>query len=343
MSKEKNKNTFRIGALLLVACLISSVMLSGTFAKYTSEYSGQDTALVARWSFEAIAGSYDTEDEFQELDLFGHAYTTGVNNNDDGEPILAPGVQDEFIIKMDYIADVDADVTIAFEELDDNAAVPIEYFVVEGGTQWVTLSGLGEELAHAIGLEGAIGGALDGLVSDPIQYDSAFRIARVNTGSTDDVNISKTVKWKWRYTKNEADSAYLDQTDANDTLLGTNSQAAVVAGTIANRTTYGIKVTINATQVVPTGPAGTAVDSIAIAGTAEVGQVLTADSLSPADATVTYQWQRSNGANYENIPGETGKTYTIVAGDSGKTIRVVATGTNSYRSSVTSDPVAIPY
>jgi hypothetical protein len=52
MSKEKNKNTFRVAALLLVACLISSVMLSGTFAKYTSEYAGQDTALVARWSFE---------------------------------------------------------------------------------------------------------------------------------------------------------------------------------------------------------------------------------------------------------------------------------------------------
>jgi hypothetical protein len=51
MSKEKNKNTFRVAALLLVACLISSVMLSGTFAKYTSEYAGQDTALVARWSF----------------------------------------------------------------------------------------------------------------------------------------------------------------------------------------------------------------------------------------------------------------------------------------------------
>jgi hypothetical protein len=27
---------------------------------------------------------------------------------------IAPGVQDEFTIKMDYIADVDADVTIAF-------------------------------------------------------------------------------------------------------------------------------------------------------------------------------------------------------------------------------------
>ena len=53
MSKEKNKNTFRVAALLLVACLISSVMLSGTFAKYTSEYAGKDTALVARWNFVA--------------------------------------------------------------------------------------------------------------------------------------------------------------------------------------------------------------------------------------------------------------------------------------------------
>jgi hypothetical protein len=330
MSKEKNKNTFRVAALLLVACLISSVMLSGTFAKYTSEYAGQDTALVARWSFgvsgETVGGEWD-DDPTQELDLFNHAYTAGINKNDGaGKFILAPGVQDEFTIKMDYIADVDADVTIAFEELTGNAAVPIEYSV-DNGENWVTLPNLGEALAAAI----ASGG---GSLSDPTEDDSAFRIAKVAAGVTDDVNISKTVKWKWRYTKNEADSAYLGQTDANDTLLGTNSITD-------NRSTYGIKVTINATQVVPNAPSGTTdVTAITeIIGTAQVGQSLTAGTLTPGTATVTYQWQRSNGANYENIPGETGKTYTIVAGDSGKTIRVVATGTNSYRSSVTSDPV----
>ena len=37
----KNKNRiFRVSALLLVLCFISTVMISGTFAKYTSTYAG---------------------------------------------------------------------------------------------------------------------------------------------------------------------------------------------------------------------------------------------------------------------------------------------------------------
>jgi hypothetical protein len=70
----KNKNRiFRVSALLLVLCFISTVMISGTFAKYTSEYSGQDTALIAKWSLDVTDGSHDFEispDDPAELDLF---------------------------------------------------------------------------------------------------------------------------------------------------------------------------------------------------------------------------------------------------------------------------------
>jgi hypothetical protein len=96
MSKEKNKNTFRVAALLLVACLISSVMLSGTFAKYTSEYAGQDTALVARWSFTAQGSSNNIGDlgdmgSATELALFDHYYDTHINGTwTDGTYIIAP-------------------------------------------------------------------------------------------------------------------------------------------------------------------------------------------------------------------------------------------------------------
>ena len=118
MSKEKNKNTFRVAALLLVACLISSVMLSGTFAKYTSEYSGQDTALVARWSFEALGVNEEDDPMAIELDLFDHYYDTHINGTStDGTYIIAPGVSGSFVLEMDYIADVDADVEITFEGL----------------------------------------------------------------------------------------------------------------------------------------------------------------------------------------------------------------------------------
>lgn len=250
MSKEKNKNTFRIGALLLVACLISSVMLSGTFAKYTSEYAGQDTALVARWSFGSTGGQSGSlealTDTTEELNLFQHAYDTYINQTgSDGTTtryIIAPGVGGSFVLTMDYLADVDADVEIALETLAGSASVPIEYSV-DGGTTWGTLSNLAEALANKIIDDEAS-------VSESSPPANGFiRIAAVDHDSVTPVEISETVLWKWRYTKGEEGSAYSSQTDADDTTLGEASEAAAVAHT--GRTKYGIKVTLTATQVTP--------------------------------------------------------------------------------------------
>jgi hypothetical protein len=52
---------------------------------------------------------------------------------------------------MDYLADVDADVEIAFETLPGSAAVPIEYCVDRDGQEILgNLTGLAEELANKI-------------------------------------------------------------------------------------------------------------------------------------------------------------------------------------------------
>ena len=79
----------------------------------------------------------------------------------------------------------------------------------------------------------------------------------------------------------------------------------------------------------------------AITGTVQVGQQLTAGTLSPSGATATYQWQRSTTATgtYTAISGATLTTYTPVAGDGGYYIEVVATGSNGYTNSVTSADV----
>jgi len=76
----------------------------------------------------------------------------------------------------------------------------------------------------------------------------------------------------------------------------------------------------------------------AIAGTTQVGQVLTAGALTPSGATATYQWQRatSSGGTYSDISSATSATYTLVSGDFGNYIKVVATGTGNYSGSVTS-------
>ncbi|WP_449283286.1 S-layer homology domain-containing protein [Leucobacter sp.] len=64
-----------------------------------------------------------------------------------------------------------------------------------------------------------------------------------------------------------------------------------------------------------------------IAGTAKVGQALSADpgTWQPASATLAYQWLRDGSA----ISGATSSTYTPVAADQGKRISVKVTGTKA--------------
>jgi hypothetical protein len=356
MSKEKNKNTFRVAALLLVACLISSVMLSGTFAKYTSEYAGQDTALVARWSFEARGGDNNTTlgavSENTELALFDHLYNRHIIPTDGVAPahtkyIIAPGVQDQFTIKMDYLADVDADVEIAFEKLPGSAAVPIEYCVVRDGLEdtWVTLDGLADALADRIIARSAA--AYNSKIDTTQPGNGIFRILAISDDST--VSINETIKWRWSYDNRSTanwKSLYGDinttiaDADAADTALG---EASGPAST--NRTSYGIKVTLTATQVTPATGDEIPITAIgAITGDTQVTKPLTAGTLtvdSEGTVTASYQWQRSDSVNgaYSDISGATASTYTLAEGDQGKYIRVVATGTGSYTNTVRSAAV----
>ena len=98
------------------------------------------------------------------------------------------------------------------------------------------------------------------------------------------------------------------------------------------------------------GAAGTATRTLtaigAIGGTPGVGQILTAGTVAPAGATVTYQWQKAPtaGGVYVSIPGATEGTYKLVALDAGSFIEVVATGTGGYTGTVTSaaSTVVIP-
>jgi hypothetical protein len=78
-----------------------------------------------------------------------------------------------------------------------------------------------------------------------------------------------------------------------------------------------------------------------IAGITQVGQTLTAGEVTPAGATVTYQWQRSSehDGTYTDIPGATSSTYVLTGPEFDKYIRVVVTGFGSYSGSLASEPV----
>lgn len=75
-----------------------------------------------------------------------------------------------------------------------------------------------------------------------------------------------------------------------------------------------------------------------ITGTPQFGVELTAGALTPADATVTYQWFTAGtfDGTYTEIDGATLSTYTPGVNDVTKFLKVVATGTGNYSGTVTS-------
>jgi hypothetical protein len=231
----KNRvKVFKIAMLLLVLALVSTVMISGTLAKYTSEYSGQDTALVARWSFGAESGQTGdlkkiSGSDTQDLALFDHKYEH-INQKDGNDYIIAPGVDGEFILQMSYLADVDADVEITIEKADGSAEVPVKYFV--DGIGWVGLEDLAGKIADSIVAKEDFASDLSPAVA------GKFRISRVGSDNHEAHKITQTVKWKWDYSVDTA-------ADTTDTDLGEASADA------ENRTSYGIKITLKATQVKP--------------------------------------------------------------------------------------------
>ena len=88
MKNSKNRKSYRMIAMLLILTLLSTVALTGTFAKYTSKFQGSDTALVAKWDINVEAGGKDLNSERQTLDLFKHAYKENLVANAGEDKII---------------------------------------------------------------------------------------------------------------------------------------------------------------------------------------------------------------------------------------------------------------
>lgn len=85
--------------------------------------------------------------------------------------------------------------------------------------------------------------------------------------------------------------------------------------------------------------------TVAVTGTAAVGQTLTADvsKVNPSNAVqgLGYQWQRcEDGKQPVDIAGATASKYTITNADVGNTLQVTVSGTAGFTGNITSDKTA---
>ena len=109
---KKNK-MMRIASILMVATLITTCAISGTFAKYVTRASGEDSARVAQWGIilginggEAFDTQYPASDEAY-LEAGGEysVVSAGALGDNEIEKVVAPGTSSEEI-KMNLVATV---------------------------------------------------------------------------------------------------------------------------------------------------------------------------------------------------------------------------------------------
>lgn len=99
------------------------------------------------------------------------------------------------------------------------------------------------------------------------------------------------------------------------------------------------KGTAASSSIGPIDPFLIAITSVEITGAATVGEAVYAE-VSPAGATVTYQWQRGKRiTEFADIAGATGPSYTLTEDDGDLMVRVVVQGTGRYTGTAASDAI----
>lgn len=238
---KKNK-MMRIASVLLVAVILTTCAISGTFAKYTTSQTGSDAARVAYWGF--------NENNALTINLFKSDYTN-VDGTGDAK-VVAPGTENEVSFNFAY-ADNNADNVTAPEvaynftvnatssasttntqKLDEN---PNFYWTLKApgaaaATKYATMNDLLEAIK-----------ATSGDASGTKQYAAG----KLPTGF-DAGNNTYTIGWKWVFEGNDP----IDDLN-KDNLAVTDPKTQDVYDTAMGNATdledVQITITITATQV----------------------------------------------------------------------------------------------
>lgn len=209
------KNTMmRIAAGLFVAVLLTTCAISGTFAKYVTSETVQDSARVAYWGFGASG--------LEITDLFKKAYDSTVSSSVD---VIAPGTTGSDTFAFYYNAGTEADKPeVSYEfKVDVSESTIADDIKNNANIQWKLDSGewgTWDQLMTAIkGLSGDNSGT------------KTYAAGTLPTAFAD-ASTTHTISWQWKFSTDDAG-------DVKDTAMGNKATLDTVV----------IKIIITATQV----------------------------------------------------------------------------------------------
>ena len=133
----KKNRMMRLAAFLLVCVLLTTSVISGTYAKYVSTATATDTAKVAKWQINV--GTVNITQADTQVITFGLFDT--INDTDgSGEEkhvsagLIAPGTKGAFDVTITNNSEVHANIKAALSAKETNGDIPIQYSV--DGTTW---------------------------------------------------------------------------------------------------------------------------------------------------------------------------------------------------------------
>lgn len=222
----KKNRMMRLASILLVCVLLTTSVISGTFAKYTTKIDSEDSARVANWGFER-SNSMDITDLFAKAYKMDDKSAFATNSVVAKEDVIAPGTcgQATFAFKYDEASGTAPEVAYTFEvstagsechdDIQTNANIKWA-LDSQAEDKWGTWSDLMKDIE-----------ALDGNAYGTAKYLPNMLPAAF--GTNDPVH---TIYWKWEFSTG-------DDADTVDTNMGNDNALADVV----------IKITITATQV----------------------------------------------------------------------------------------------
>lgn len=237
---KKNK-MMRIASVLLVAVLLSTCAISGTFAKYTTSVNSKDNARVAYWGFQT-SNSMDLDGFFDAAyDIVGDSKKVA---SVDGADVIAPGTTSSATFAFAWDEEVSAygsnvavtgpevayTFTITVDTVCDNLIKNNKNILWKLDTgEWGTFDAL---VASIKALSGEADGSAD---YQPNTLPAAFT-------ANDDLH---TIEWKWII---EGANTYdLDDDPATPAL--TQDEYDTFMANAAELDDVSIKITITATQL----------------------------------------------------------------------------------------------
>ena len=241
----KKNLMMRAASVLLVAVMLTTCAISGTFAKYVTAETGSDSARVAKFGVQITANGSTFAETYNTDDTSAGIGAVSVSSDGTGAhtKLVAPGTKKdmasmvlsgtpEVAVKVSYEATV-VDLGDNWIDKDDNSKFycPLKV-VIRKDDSTTTLCGL----------DYATAGEFEQAIKDNIKSYSRVYDPKTNLGEATVVDDSLKVSWVWPF---EADGTYAvnQQTNEKDTYLG-DCAAGIITGKAAAYIDLTIKTTV---------------------------------------------------------------------------------------------------